>query len=212
MSRKLKYRYGFGQAGILDEQIVGFERPDHENADLGFGQRLRQRCNHADFRQGKLPDKLQTSPPRVAVDSVGNNVLPTNDGQVVPCASNRDKTTVRPIGKPEVLPFDCNITGKLAQPRNVGTNSQIAPIPAMSRPTITRSQPGCCMVHFFLNFFACTFCFCIFFCRWANFVAGFRGVWRWFLEMVMVLLFNSIGIGPGSVEWRALRSKDHRMR
>jgi len=36
------------------------------------------------------------------------------------------------------------------------------------------------MGHFFprlfaCTFFACTFCFCIFFCRWANFVAGFRG-------------------------------------
>jgi hypothetical protein len=47
------------------------------------------------------------------------------------------------------------------------------------------------MDYFFLGIFVCTFCLCIFFRRWANFVAGLRGVLRWFLDMAVALLPNS---------------------
>ena len=44
--------------------------------------------------------------------------------------------------------------------------------------------------HFFfpVGFFTCTFCFCIFFCRLGNVVAGFLGPCRSFFVMVAVLL------------------------
>ena len=41
--------------------------------------------------------------------------------------------------------------------------------------------------HFFFGFFTCTFCFCIIFCRFGNFVVGFLGPCRSFLLMVVVL-------------------------
>ena len=56
--------------------------------------------------------------------------------------------------------------------------------------------------HFVRGFLACVFCFCIFFWRWANLVAGLRGVWRWFLDMVMVLLCDSTGVRHGLEEYR----------
>ena len=33
-----------------------------------------------------------------------------------------------------------------------------------------------------------------------NLVAGFRGVWRWFLDIVVILLSNSTGHWLGAVE------------
>jgi hypothetical protein len=44
-----------------------------------------------------------------------------------------------------------------------GASSQTAPIPAITSPITTRVHAGCCMGHFFLGFFAWTFCFRIFF-------------------------------------------------
>jgi hypothetical protein len=85
-----------------------------------------------------------------------------------------------------------------------GASNQAAPIPAIAIPITTRIHPGCCTVHFFLGFWA--FACCIFFRRWANLVAGFRGAWRWFLDMLVVLRFNSTVGGQGSVEWRHLGS------
>lgn len=65
---------------------------------------------------------------------------------------------------------------------------------------MTSVHAGCCMAYFFLGFWA--FACCIFFRRWANLVAGFRGAWRWFLDMLVVLRLNSTVGGQESVEWR----------
>jgi hypothetical protein len=54
--------------------------------------------------------------------------------------------------------------------------------------------------HFFRGFFAWIFCFCIFFRKWANFVAGLRGVWRSFLDMAAPPFPNSTGPGVRTVE------------
>jgi hypothetical protein len=58
------------------------------------------------------------------------------------------------------------------------------------------------MAHFFLPVGLCTgtFCFCIFFCRLGNFVAGFLGPCRSCLIMAVVLLRHSTGHGAGMVE------------
>jgi len=57
------------------------------------------------------------------------------------------------------------------------------------------------MAYFFLGIFTWAFACCIFLRRWANLVAGFRGAWRWFLDMLVVLRPNSNVDGQESVEW-----------
>ena len=45
------------------------------------------------------------------------------------------------------------------------------------------------MAYFFLDSFACIFCFCIFFRKLANLVAGILGVLRWFIDMACLRCF-----------------------
>jgi hypothetical protein len=56
------------------------------------------------------------------------------------------------------------------------------------------------MAYFFLGCLTGIFACCIFFRRWANFVAGFLGVWRWLVDMAVSLHSNSTGPGLRTVE------------
>ena len=64
-----------------------------------------------------------------------------------------------------------------------------------------RTTADFCTGHFFPGLFVGDFCFCIFFWRWANFVAGLRGGWRGFFDMAVILLSHSTGWWSGPVEW-----------
>lgn len=56
--------------------------------------------------------------------------------------------------------------------------------PSVVRLPNRRTPPGECKTHFILPVFvARTFFFCIVFCRFGDFVAGFLGCCRWFLDI-----------------------------
>ena len=78
---------------LFDQQVIGVEGRDDEDADAGVGERRRQTRHHADHREGERPMNFQAAPIAITLHVVWHITLMTNQRKFVRRA--RDGVKVR---------------------------------------------------------------------------------------------------------------------